>query len=199
MSDNKNIKPIDKEYLKEQLTNYTNSVVFPICTTEKKDINEKIDKVSKEREEGDKLLREEISKLINEDTILHNKIKGLTKSNVELGNVKNLPVDDDKNGNVYITDTGLASKLNEFKLKEIDKTIKYEYSNVIKAVEQDIADDLNNIVEEEVIKKVDDKFSEVDTTLGNKLQKLEQDITNISNSKYSTFYQEFVSKIFVVI
>ena len=199
MSDNKNIKPIDKEYLKEQLTNYTNSVVFPICTTEKKDINEKIDKVSKEREEGDKLLREEISKLINEDTILHNKIKGLTKSNVELGNVKNLPVDDDKNGNVYITDTGLASKLNEFKLKEIDKTIKYEYSNVIKAVEQDIANDLNNIVEEEVIKKVDDKFSEVDTTLGNKLQKLEQDITNISNSKYSTFYQEFVSKIFVVI
>ena len=199
MSDNKNIKPIDKEYLKEQLTNYTNSVVFPICTTEKKDINEKIDKVSKEREEEDKLLREEINKLINEDTILHNKIKGLTKSNVELGNVKNLPVDDDKNGNVYITDTGLASKLNEFKLKEIDKTIKYEYSNVIKAVEQDIADDLNNIVEEEVIKKVDNKFSEVDTTLGNKLQKLEQDITNISNSKYSTFYQEFVSKIFVVI
>ena len=199
MSDNKNIKPIDKEYLKEQLTNYTNSVVFPICTTEKKDINEKIDKVSKEREEGDKLLREEISKLINEDTILHNKIKGLTKSNVELGNVKNLPVDDDKNGNVYITDTGLASKLNEFKLKEIDKTIKYEYSNVIKAVEQDISNDLNNIVEEEVNKKVDDKFSEVDTTLGNKLQKFEQDITNISNSKYSTFYQEFVSKIFVVI
>ena len=199
MSDNKNIKPIDKEYLKEQLTNYTNSVVFPICTTDKKDINKKIDKVSKEREEGDKLLREEISKLINEDTILHNKIKGLTKSNVELGNVKNLPVDDDKNGNVYITDTGLASKLNEFKLKEIDKTIKSEYSNVIKAVEQDIANYLNNIVEEEVIKKVDNKFSEVDTTLGNKLQKLEQDITNISNSKYSTFYQEFVSKIFVVI
>lgn len=199
MSDNKNIKPIDKEYLKEQLTNYTNSVVFPICTTEKKDINEKIDKVSKEREEGDKLLREEINKLINEDTILHNKIKGLTKSNVELGNVKNLPVDDDKNGSVYITDTGLASKLNEFKLKEIDKTIKYEYSNVIKAVEQDIANDLNNIVEEEVIKKVDNKFSEVDTTLGNKLQKFEQDITNISNSKYSTFYQEFVNKIFVVI
>ena len=199
MSDNKNIKPIDKEYLKEQLTNYTNSVVFPICTTEKKDINEKIDKVSKEREEVDKLLREEINKLINEDTILHNKIKGLTKSNVELGNVKNLPVDDDKNGNVYITDTGLASKLNEFKLKEIDKTIKYEYSNVIKAVEQDIADDLNNIVKEEVIKKVDDKFSEVDTTLGNKLQKLEQDIENISNNKYSKFYQEFVSKIFVVI
>ena len=199
MSDNKNIKPIDKEYLKEQLTNYTNSVVFPICTTEKKDINEKIDKVSKEIDEGDKLLREEISKLINEDTILHNKIKGLTKSNVELGNVKNLPVDDDKNGNVYITDTGLASKLNEFKLKEIDKTIKYEYSNVIKAVEQDIANDLNNIVEEEVNKKVDDKFSEVDTTLENKLRNLEQDITNISNSKYSTFYQEFVSKIFVVI
>ena len=199
MSDNKNIKPIDKEYLKEQLTNYTNSVVFPICTTEKKDINEKIDKVSKEREEGDKLLREEISKLINEDTILHNKIKGLTKSNVELGNVKNLPVDDDKNGNVYITDTGLASKLNEFKLKEIDETIKYEYHNVIKEVEQDIANDLNNIVEEEVIKKVDNKFSEVDTTLGNKLKELEQDITNISNSKYSTFYQEFVSKIFVVI
>ena len=198
MSDNKNIKPIDKEYLKEQLTNYTNSVVFPICTTEKKDINEKIDKVSKEREEGDKLLREVISKLINEDTILHNKIKGLTKSNVELGNVKNLPVDD-KNGNVYITDTGLTSKLNEFKLKEIDETIKYEYSNVIKAVEQDIANDLNNIVEEEVIKKVDNKFSEVDTTLENKLQKFEQDITNISNSKYSTFYQEFVSKIFVVI
>ena len=198
MSDNKNIKPIDKEYLKEQLTNYTNSVVFPICTTEKKDINEKIDKVSKEIDEGDKLLREEISKLINEDTILHNKIKGLTKSNVELGNVKNLPVDD-KNGNVYITDTGLASKLNEFKLKEIDKTIKYEYSNVIKAVEQDIANDLNNIVEEEVNKKVDDKFSEVDTTLENKLRNLEQDITNISNSKYSTFYQEFVSKIFVVI
>ena len=166
MSDNKNIKPIDKEYLKEQLTNYTNSVVFPICTTEKKDINEKIDKVSKEREEGDKLLREEISKLINEDTILHNKIKGLTKSNVELGNVKNLPVDEE-NGNVYITDTGLASKLNEFKLKEIDKTIKSEYSNVIKAVEQDIANDLNNIVEEEVIKKVEYKFSEVDTTLEN--------------------------------
>ena len=199
MSDNKNIKPIDKEYLKEQLTNYTNSVVFPICTTEKKDINEKIDKVSKEREEGDKLLREVISKLINEDTILHNKIKGLTKSNVELGNVKNLPVDDDKNGNVYITDTGLTSKLNKFKLKEIDETIKYEYHNVIKEVEQDIANDLNNIVEEEVIKKVDNKFSEVDTTLENKLQKFEQDITNISNSKYSTFYQEFVSKIFVVI
>ena len=198
MSDNKNIKPIDKEYLKEQLTNYTNSVVFPICTTEKKDINEKIDKVSKEIDEGDKLLREEISKLINEDTILHNKIKGLTKSNVELGNVKNLPVDD-KNGNVYITDTGLTSKLNEFKLKEIDETIKYEYHNVIKEVEQDIANDLNNIVEEEVIKKVDNKFSEVDTTLENKLQKFEQDITNISNSKYSTFYQEFVSKIFVVI
>ena len=198
MSDNKNIKPIDKEYLKEQLTNYTNSVVFPICTTEKKDINEKIDKVSKEREEGDKLLREEISKLINEDTILHNKIKGLTKSNVELGNVKNLPVDD-KNGNVYITDTGLTSKLNEFKLKEIDETIKYEYHNVIKEVEQDIANDLNNIVEEEVNKKVDNKFSEVDTTLGNKLKELEQDIINISDSKYSKFYQEFVSKIFVVI
>ena len=82
MSDNKNIKPIDKEYLKEQLTNYTNSVVFPICTTEKKDINEKIDKVSKEREEGDKLLREEISKLINEDTIIHNKIKDLKKMKI---------------------------------------------------------------------------------------------------------------------
>ena len=198
MSDNKNIKPIDKEYLKEQLTNYTNSVVFPICTTEKKDINEKIDKVSKEIEEEDKLLKEEISKLKNEDTILYNKIKGLTKSNVELGRVKNLPVDEE-NGNFYITDIGLASKLNEFKSKEIDKTIKYEYSNVIKAVEQDISNDLNNIVEKEVIKKVDDKFSEVDTTLENKLQELEQNITNISNSKYSKFYQEFVSKIFVVI
>ena len=198
MSDNKNIKPIDKEYLKEQLTNYTNSVVFPICTTDKKDINKKIDDESKKREEGDKLLKEEIDKLINKDTILHNRIEGLTKGDIDLGNVKNLPVDDDKNGNVYITDTGLASKFGKFETT-INSTIENKYTEAIRKKKKDIADDLNSLVREEVIKKVDDKFSEVDTTLGNKLQKLEQDITNISNSKYSTFYQEFVNKIFSVI
>ena len=193
MSDNKNIKPIDKEYLKEQLTNYTNSVVFPICTTDKKDINKKIDDESKKREEGDKLLKEEIDKLINKDTILHNRIEGLTKGNIGLGNVKNISVDDEK-GNVYITDTGLTSKFGKF-----EKTIENKYTEAVGKAKKDIADDLNNIVREEVTKKVNDKFSEVDTTLGNKLQELEQNITNISNSKYSTFYQEFVRKIFVVI
>lgn len=197
MSDNKNIKPIDKEYLKEQLTNYTNSVVFPICTTDKKDINKKIDDESKKREEGDKLLREEIDKLINEDTILHNRIRDLTKDNIGLGNVKNIPVDD-KEGNVYITDTGLASKFGKFETT-INSTIENKYTEAVGKAKKDIADDLNNIVREEVTKKVDDKFSEVDTTLGSKLQELERNITNISNSKYSTFYKEFVSKIFAVI
>ena len=197
MSDNKNIKPIDKEYLKEQLTNYTNSVVFPICTTDKKDINKKIDDESKKREEGDKLLREEIDKLTNEDTNLHNRIRDLTKDNIGLGNVKNISVDDGE-GNVYITDTGLASKIGKFETT-INSTIENKYTEAVGKAKNDIADDLNKIVEEEVIKKVNDKFSEVDTTLGNKLQELEQNITNISNSKYSTFYQEFVSKIFSVI
>lgn len=198
MSDNKNIKPIDKEYLKEQLVNYTNSVVFPICTTDKKDINKKIDDESKKREEGYKLLKEEIDKLINKDTILHNRIEGLTKGDIDLGNVKNLPIDDDKNGNVYITDTGLASKFGKFETT-INSTIENKYTEAVGKAKKDIADDLNSIVKEEVTKKVENKFSEVDTTVGNKLQKLEQDITNISNSKYSTFYQEFVSKIFAVI
>lgn len=198
MSDNKNIKPIDKEYLKEQLTNYTNSVVFPICTTDKKDINKKIDDESKKREEGDKLLKEEIDKLINEDTILHNRIEGLTKGDIDLGNVKNLPVDDDKNGNVYITDTGLALEFDKFETT-INSTIENKYTEAVGKAKKDIADDLNSIVKEEVTKKVENKFIEVDTTLVNKLQKLDQDITNISNSQYSTFYQEFVSKIFAVI
>lgn len=198
MSDNKNIKPIDKEYLKEQLVNYTNSVVFPICTTDKKDINKKIDDESKKREEGYKLLKEEIDKLINKDTILHNRIEGLTKGDIDLGNVKNLPIDDDKNGNVYITDTGLASKFGKFETT-INSTIENKYTEAVGKAKKDIADDLNSLVKEELNKKVENKFSEVDTTVGNKLQKLEQDITNISNSKYSTFYQEFVSKIFAVI
>ena len=192
------LKPIDKEYLKEQLTNYTNSVVFPICTTDKKDINKKIDDESKKREEGDKLLKEEIDKLINKDTILHNRIEGLTKGDIDLGNVKNLPVDDDKNGNVYITDTGLASKFGKFETT-INSTIENKYTEAVGKAKKDIADDLNNIVEKNVTTQVENKFSEVDTTVGNKLQKLEQDITNISNRKYSTFYQEFVSKIFSVI